>query len=329
MDPLRPNAPTPIAPTATPADLRAGLVAALAQALPDIPAPAQGTPTEAVATARADAAGRQATLAPVLADLARALDAPALPPGLKAAIARVLARQLPSDPPPTAQALRAAVAHSGLFLEANLAAGREAPLDLKAALLVLQQALTPEAARPTPRRPAGPGVAPPTREGALAGQPPARATLDPEAPVSELAHRLRGEVDQVLARLTLHQLASLPDGPGARWMFELPLATPQGAAVGQFAIDQDEPRQGEPGDPAVWRTRFSLDLPQLGPVHVQLRMDGDRTAVTIWAETPEGLARLSEHGGELVAELGADVAFRPGSPTGAAAAPGRLLDRRS
>jgi len=329
MEPLRPGLPTtPPAQPATPGEAK--LTAVLAQAtLPDLPAPAASAVEQAVASARTEAAGRQAALGAVFADLARALEAPTLPPALKAAIARVLAFQTPTDRPPTAETIRSAVAQSGLFLEANLAAERPAPMDLKAALLVLQQALSPDPSRPPPRRAPATNTPPPTREGALAGQPPAVARLDPEADPSELAHQLRGGVGQAVARQTLSQIASRPDGGPPHWMFELPLATPQGPAVAPFVIVADESSRSADGAAPVWRARFALDLPGLGPVHVNLRMAGERTAATLWAEAPETLARLRERGAELADELGGDVTFRAGAPAGTAPPPGRLLDHRS
>ncbi|WP_296595449.1 hypothetical protein, partial [Phenylobacterium sp.] len=158
MDPLRPGLPTPLPQPAMPAEAR--LAAALAHvSLPDVPAPAMSEVERALAGARTEAAGRQDQMGPIFADLARALDAPALPPALKAAIARVLAFQAPTDRPPTAETIRTAVAQSGLFLEANLAAGRPMAPDLKAALLVLRQALPPDPTRTSARR--APGAAPP------------------------------------------------------------------------------------------------------------------------------------------------------------------------
>lgn len=324
IPPVRPGVPAPPLTPAAGAQPPAASHATLAgSAIPDLDLPSQ-----AVGAARAEFAARQGSLAELFGDLPAALEAPALPPALKAAVADVLARQLPADRPLTAEAMKQAVAQSGLFLESNLAAGRPAPLDLKGALLVLQQALAPEAARAAPRRLAPP-TPPPTRDAAMRGEAPAPRSLAPDASPADVVERLGVGVDQALARQALHQLASMPDGGPPHWMLELPLATPQGSAIAQFAIDTDEPRPGEPRDTRAWRARFSLDLPGLGPVHVHLRLGVERTAVAIWAEAKEGLARLSERSDELVRELGAEVAVRPGRPAGAAAAPGRLLDRRS
>jgi len=323
VDPIRPSA-TPGVPAV---EIRPGLSAALTAALAEAQAlepPAPGTGS--VAVARAAAAGQQASLGPVLANLEQALSSNALPAAAKAAIAQVLALRLPTEAPITGETVRQAVADSGLFLEARLASGSAPPMDLKAALLVLQQALAPGAAR-TATRPQKPGPPPPTPGGALTGQAPAPPTLD--ADPETLLPQLRGEVEQALARQTLHQLASRPDGPGAHWMFELPLATPQGPAIAQFAIDRDDVARSSPEEAPAWQARFALDLPPLGPVHVNLRIDGDRTAVTMWAETPEGLERLRSRGGELAGALAAEVVFRPGSPRPPAPPPGRLVDQSS
>jgi hypothetical protein len=328
VDPLRPSP----APGVPPVETRPGLTAAVATALAEAqalepPAPAT-SPAAVVAAARAEAAGQQAGLGPVLANLEQTLSSNALPADVKAAVARVLALRLPTDAPVTAETVRQAVASSGLFLEARLAAGSAPPMDLKAALLVLQQALAPMAARAAARS-QKPGPPPPTPGGALTGQPPARPTLDLGAEPDALIPQLRGEVEQALARQTLHQLASRPDGANAHWMFELPLATPQGPAIAQFAIDRDDAARSGADEAPAWQTRFSLDLPPLGPVHVSLRMDGERTAVTMWAEDPEGLERLRSRGGELAGALAAEVVFRPGSPRPPEPPLGRLVDRSS
>jgi len=326
MDPIRPGLP----PGVPAVETRPGLAAAVAAVLAETQAlePPSPAAAVAVAVARAEAAGRQAGLAPILANLEQALGSKALPPAVRAAIGQVLALQTPTEAPITAETVKQAIARSGLFLEARLARGEPAPMDLKAALLALQQALASTAPRAA-NRPQRPTPAPPTAGAALLGQAPAAPTLDADAEPAALVSLLRGEAEQALARQTLHQLASLPEGPGARWMFELPLATPQGPAIAQFAIDRDDPRCAGPGEPPAWQARFSLDLPPLGPVHVNLRMDGERTAVTLWAEDPEGLERLRRRGDELAGALAADVVFRPGSPRPPEPPPGRLVDHTS
>ena len=111
------------------------------------PAAAPANPVaQAVDAARATAAQRQGSLAPLFADLAQAVSSPALSPALRAVIDQVLALRTPVAGPLTAETVRQAVAQSGLFLEAHLAqpvpsASSVPPSDLKAALLTLQTAL--------------------------------------------------------------------------------------------------------------------------------------------------------------------------------------------
>jgi hypothetical protein len=294
------------------------------------PAPPANPIRQAVDTARADAAGRQASLAPLLADLSQALARPDLPGPVKAAIAQILAFQLPSGGPLTPETIRQAVAQSGLFLEAHLAQaapGAGAPLDLKAALLALLQALPPgpagEVSTPPQR------TAPPVRGAALTAQAPTPSTLPADADVAAIAQHLRPEVEQAVARQTLHQLASLPDGQTSAWMFELPIATPQGAAVAQFEVDRDAPETEAADAEASWRVRFSVDIEPLGPVHVHLGLMGDRTSVTVWAERAGAVELLRSQAEELAKALPGDVVFRLGAPREPLPASGQFVDRTS
>ena len=340
--PVRPGAMTPPVDSPT-AAVRPGLAAAAAAALIEAqtqlpPAPTATPPSplrQAVDTARAEAASRQAGVGTLLADLGKALESPALPLALKTAIRAVLSQQLSTTPPPTAEALKGAVAKSGLFLEAQLAqiirgdAGAVLPADLKSAMLTLQQALAGANAKP-PTRQQRPTAPPPTAGAAPSAQKPAAATLTGTETTDDLLQHLRGDVEQALARQTLHQLASLPEGAGRHWMFELPLATPQGAAIAQFAVDEDEPDQGGSASATPgWQARFSLHLEPLGPVHVRLHMDGERTHVTFWAETSEGLDRLRTDASGLAGALDAEIAFHAGAPPQAASPSGQLVDRTS
>ncbi|MCP1843831.1 hypothetical protein ACVIHI_003250 [Bradyrhizobium sp. USDA 4524] len=105
------------------------------------------TPLERVtitATAQT-AAAAQGSQAPLFANLAAVASAN-LPPKLQAAIAQVLAQQTGLDDGLSGDAVKAGFQKSGLMFEATLAAGiapasGSAP-DLKAALIVLRQALT-------------------------------------------------------------------------------------------------------------------------------------------------------------------------------------------
>jgi len=311
-----------------------GQQAAAPAAEPTPPAPPLPNPLrQAVDAARADAAGQQASAAPLFADIAEAQHAPDLAAPIKAAIGQLLMLRTSLGGPITAAIIKQAIAQSGLFLEARLLAGappgEAAPPDVKAALLTLQRALaaTPAAGPLVATHP--PATPPPVREAALSAQPPARATLSAADGAPVIVQHLQREVDQALARQVLHQLASLPDGATPAWMFELPLATPRGTGLAQFEIDRDAP-EAEAGHPTeAWRVRFSIDIEPLGPVHVHLRLEGDQAAVTLWAERADGLERLRGQGGELAKALPAEVVFHPGAPRRPLPSSGQFVDQTS
>jgi hypothetical protein len=207
----------------------------------------------------------------------------------------------------------------------------DAPLDPRSAMLLLQRAfgLAP-AGRPGPAsRAAAPP--PPLRQSEPGAQAAESAAL-PSGDEATIAQHLAGETDQALARLTLHQLASLPEAAGGpAWVFELPLATPQGAAMAQFVIDHDdEAATGGGGEPA-WRARFSINVEPLGPVHIHLRVGRESSAVTLWAERDGGVQRLRSQGSALAEALGADVVIHPGAPRRSTPppGPGQFVDQSS
>ena len=164
--------------------LAPGAVASIApQTAPVVVANNQLTPLEALAVSVAaeSAATHQASLAPLFANLGVAVGLNGLPPPVLAAVAQVLAQQIPLDQNLTGADIKQAFQNSGLFLEASLAAGSllsqasGATPDLKAALIVLRQVL----ATALDAAPATPGL------------PPAAATV-PQAATTSAAVTAQG-----------------------------------------------------------------------------------------------------------------------------------------
>lgn len=310
-----------------------------------------------------EALAAQDSLAPLLADLAAALQPGAepevLPPDARALAQRILAAQTPLGAEVDAGALKAAVQSSGLFLEAGIAAALRAPgsalppaydQDLKALLTRFVAELDPgieaQASQTAPRPSAhrdGPGRPPPPARGApTSGEGAARPSAEVRGEAGQARARLRQDAESALARLALTQAASMPSRTtSAAWRFDLPVETPAGPGVGQFEINRDGARSGEGEPEPTWRARFSLDVEPGGPVHAEISLSGGRTRVTLWAER-DGVLRDLESGRlDLVAALagpdGADAAVRvlPGAPPPPAAPgrsgppPGQLLDRTS
>ncbi len=187
---------------------------------------------------------------------------------------------------------------------------------------------------------------PPFRGATPSAQPVAQAAVTPDMPAAAVTHRLLADTDAALARQTLMQIASLPGAPdaqgarldqaAARWLFELPIALPQGTAVAQFEIARDDARQDETTGEAsrrIWRARFSLDIEPAGPIHALVSFSGGTTAVRMWAERPLTAARLradtpalSQALREAALEPG-DIVVGDGAPPSPAPRAGHFWDR--
>jgi hypothetical protein len=311
---------------------------------PVAPAPlvaAAPLPPTAVETALQTAASRQGGLAPLMADLAIAVQTPSLPGVVHDAAARVLALRPSLAQAPTGADLKQALAQSGLMLEAHLAADGTPPAtDLKAALLVLRQALEASTAPSAQPGPAQPQPPPPYRGGPVQAQPAVAPTLPADPTIEIIAQHLMQGTDAALARQTLLQLASaLPPAPAtapaAQWLFEIPFVTTQGSTVAQFEIGHDDDSAGNTAsrdDAPTWRARFSLDLDPMGPVHARISLSGGRARVTLWAEKTGTATKLSAQRGLLSEALSGEnlvaaIVVLPGAPSAPAPASGKFVDR--
>jgi hypothetical protein len=213
--------------------------------------------------------------------------------------------------------------------------------------LAPMSAADPDAASPQSR--AAPSSAPQTAAESQETPPPplkgatpsaqraAQPTLGPDAAPADVLRHLEKATAGAVARTELMQLASLADAPRAdgepartqSWLFEMPLATPQGAAVAQFEIEKDGAGAEAAREAPVWRTRFSVDVEPLGLIHALLVLAGGKTSVTLWAERASALARLRAAQGELAGSLEAEVAVHPGRPAAPRPREGRFLDASS
>jgi hypothetical protein len=185
---------------------------------------------------------------------------------------------------------------------------------------------------------------PPFRDALPSTQPVALPALSSAAPASEIARHLLDDTDAAISRLTLLQVASLPDRVDTaglrldqnapRWNFEIPFATPMGTAIAQFEISRDAGGHDVETGKRVWRARFSLDVEPAGPVHALVSLTGDNTSVRLWAERPATVSRLRAGASQLTqalrrAELQpGDIVIREGAPPQPKPAPaGHFLDR--
>jgi len=317
----------------------------------------------ALALLGGEALAAQDSLAPLLADLAVVVQpgeaSDILTPAARDLAQRILAAQTPLGVDVTADALKAAVDSSGLFLEASIAASLRSPdaaappifaRDLKALLTRFAAELDPgveaqalqTAPRPSSHR-EGPGRPPPPVRGApTGGEGASRPSPEVHGSPAQVRARLRQDAESALARLALSQAASIPSRSAPTgWRLDLPVETPSGPGVGQFEISRDGGRGAADEGAPTWRARFSLDVEPGGPVHAEVSLSGGRTRVILWAERDGALRDLEAGRQDLVAALagpnGADAAVRvmPGAPPPSAASgqaappPGQLLDRTS
>lgn len=313
-----------------------------------IPTP---TATEAPATPRAapmplqqvladpvQAAARQTTVAPLLAQAAAILAAPAsaaLPLPMLEAIARVLATRVDLNrAPPDGKALRQAVLQAG-----TLDSGPRQPDDMRSTLLALRSTLAAflgskvEAVAPIIHRPPPP----------MAGEPARAPQSAPAAPIPDLspeetAKQLLGHTDGALARTKLLQLASNPpdlrapnpaNGPDLR--FEIPMLLGAETGILQLLVHRDGRHKPDPRERG-WRMRFAMSFSTIGEVGADVALFGRAANVSIWAVEPATADALEAMLPELAPALashGLDVAglrVRRGPPPRRPQAPGRLLD---
>jgi hypothetical protein len=323
-------------PQATMADLPKSLPQAAPQPATQAVPPQPSTPQAALAQMVPEALARQNSLAPLLASLASiAVRSSPLPePVVRAALQMLAQRIAMPAGGPTADILKAAIAKSGVYLEASLAKSAPPAGDLKAGLVALKGALaTFLGGNPAPVT-ALHQAAPPLR-----GMPPRAEPIDlpplPDAP-RELARALHGQTDADLSRVKLMQFASLPDadplrGPGPELRTELPFLIGSELVMAQFQIFRDG-RRGKTEGKRGWTMRFAMNFSGTGEVGAEIGLLGRSVTVALWAAEPEIAERLAatlpELSQGLVAlglEAGA-VRIRNAPPEPAKPASGHYLD---
>lgn len=217
--------------------------------------------------------------------------------------------------------LQKAVLNSGVFQEAALMRPGT-PLtspqaDMKAAMLALRQTLTSWLGQQTPVLPVS-QIAPPLR-GKI---PRARALdippIDPAAGAEEIGKHLLERTESALARMRLHQHASLPEAhvKTADWSTELPVVIGGHLALLQLQIHRDQHGAAEDPEQRGWQMRFAINLPGLGEVGAQVSLRGSATGVMLWASE----RATSE-------ALEADIEGLRGALEGAGLAPGAVIVR--
>jgi hypothetical protein len=221
------------------------IVNTIANAVPiAAPAPSDSlTPLEriAVSVASETAATQQQSLAPLFSNLNTVVTSSSLPPVLQQAVVQVLAQQTPLAPDLSGDDIANAVQTSGLFLESSLATGSVSPTgipDLKAALIVLRQALavavqtteTPQAVAPALSTPIASEAKPATPSPSLVPAHPEQA--QPEQIPDVAGHEIATPQLRLQLPSLVSETASNPTKLVLAEALQEPRAGhPQGAAV--------------------------------------------------------------------------------------------------
>ena len=233
--------------------------------------------------------------------------------------------------------LQTAIRGSGVFQEASLAQALP-QTDMKSALLTLRQTLTSWLGQQAPVN-AVSQVPPPLRgitPRARAGEAP---PIDPEAAPEEVGKQLLERTESALARVRLHQHASLPDpvGKTADWSMDLPVMVGTQQTLMHIHIHGDQQGESETAGERGWQMRFALSLPEMGEVGAQVTLRAGATGVMLWATEPSASTALEAEIASLRETLDG-AGLRPGAvivrhgepPMPAVAAPsGHFVDAQT
>jgi hypothetical protein len=178
---------------------------------------------------------------------------------------------------------------------------------------------------------------------ALPPTPVQPATLWPHDPgPAFIARTLSARTEAALTQVKILEItaqlqraeqstANAQVAPEPRWTFDLPLQTPFGQAQARFEVSRDSFKARNGAQAVVWRTRFSMDVEPLGPVHAQIALLGKHAWIGLWAERPEAMNLLEQQQAELQNTFSADnveaeVICCIGSPPAHAAGTGTMWD---
>jgi hypothetical protein len=283
-------------------------------ALERVAEPARGMDSEALGDALRKFVPRQASPAPLLANLAwvaRGTGGDMLPKAVAQAADR-LWQALPStadlsDP----MTLERALSRSGTFLESALAhddgtpAARSAvAADLKALMLQFARTLREHGARPNGSTLTESTHAPlPTAGGPLSSLSSAPATLALlETPIEQM-HELARQTDGALARMTTTQVTNAAqDGPVQAMLIEIPVRQDNRASMLRLRVEQEQSRERSHGSES-WTIEAALDLGAIGALHARVSLSGFRVGVQLRADAPAVVEMLNARAPELESML--------------------------
>lgn len=251
-----------------------------------LPATAQAALAQMVQTA----VPRQGAATNLTTALAAIAGRVVLPEPVARAAQQVLANRVAIDGPKfDGASLQTAVRGAGIFQEAGLARG-QLPLpqaDMKSALLALRQTLVTWLGSQAPVA-AVAHIPPPLKGGVPRARGGEAPPLDPAAAPEEVGKQLLERTDSALARVRLHQHASLPDALArtADWSMDLPVLIGSQQGLLHLQIHRDQHNEADAAAERGWQMRFAISLPGMGEVGAQVSLRAGATGVMLWATEP-------------------------------------------
>lgn len=190
-----------------------------------------------------------------------------------AAIQEVLSSLLSKKDLMTAEGVKKGIENSGLFLEAKLAQQLTPQGDLKGQLLILantlHKLLTAEG---------GPGL----------------NRLSPE--LLEANQTLLAKTEGAIARISLDQLASLPqdDAPQTVWQLSIPFT--DGAQTNAATLTIKHENHHNPlNSPPNWSVVLELNPPGMGTLNCKISLVNDKVDTYFWSECASGILQVRDH----------------------------------
>ena len=219
-------------------------------------------------------------------------------------LARDIMQQLPRyTDASTAKGFKNALQSSGVFLENQLATAainqQSVPAsDLKAnllRLLAMLQRLSASTAAQTNTTSKTPtegradlhrAVLPPLRHAPPQAQAKAQPTLAQQSTPQAMMTELMRQVTGALARIQLHQLASISteEEPNRVQHTELPLRHDHGVDIFHIRMEEDKGQKNKASEDRDWSVSLAFDIGKFGPIHVKLTLVQNLINTTFWAE---------------------------------------------
>lgn len=223
-----------------------------------------------------------------LTQVLRAPDHHKIPAAIKEQAAALLNRLPATGDASFKQRLQRALIDSGVLTEPKLLRNLTESGDLKLQLLRLFQRLSqllPE--NRLVQANLDPKLMPPHPKGG--------SEILAESGIKLLIGLLK-HLDGAIARIQTHQLASLPQEDPSRqvWQFELPIRHGEELDLFQIRIGRED-AGGNSAEETTWSLTLHMQLPPLGPMRVQLRLQGDNLSTLIWSERPDTNRLVQSH----------------------------------